>query len=222
MNRSVFIFSTDSDSGKSLITLGVMQMILKKTPNVAFLFPIIENNSVIDDYTTTVVDYFQLKMQHEETFVFPKSEAVTLYNTGKKHSLFDKILRKDKKLEEFFSFIVVEGYNSFTEKSIFYFDLNNSIAKHLHLPIIFVVNGNGKNIEELVDHILIESKNIEGNIIMVVINQTYISAEKLSEYLNNRFPSEILFVSIPPSPGLGKPTLIEVKRELKADLIIVK
>ncbi|WP_342226852.1 hypothetical protein [Candidatus Walczuchella endosymbiont of Icerya purchasi] len=55
---------------------------------MAFLLPIKENNSVIDDYTTTVVDYFQLKMQHEETFVFivfTKSEAVTLYNTGKKN-----------------------------------------------------------------------------------------------------------------------------------------
>ncbi|WP_103327171.1 phosphate acetyltransferase [Bacteroidetes bacterium endosymbiont of Geopemphigus sp.] len=224
MNQSVFIFTTDPDSGKFLVTLGIMQAIMKKTVRVAFFRPIIEqfSHSQKDDHITTVLDHFQLIMQYEEAYGFKRDEAVALYNAGKKNRLFDQIFSKYKKLEERFDFVVVEGPDFFNESSSFDFDLNNSVAKNLHLPVILVVNGEKKTADALADHVLIEQESIERNVIMIVVNKTHISTKEINKYLKNRLPSEIILVTIPPEPLLSKPTLRELKNELKASLITGK
>ena len=43
MIHSIFISSAEPYSGKSLVTIGVFEAILRKTPNVAFFKPIIRN-----------------------------------------------------------------------------------------------------------------------------------------------------------------------------------
>ncbi|VAW29633.1 hypothetical protein MNBD_BACTEROID06-1086, partial [hydrothermal vent metagenome] len=45
MIKSIFISSAEPYSGKSLITLGVYETILRKTPKVAFFKPIIRDQA---------------------------------------------------------------------------------------------------------------------------------------------------------------------------------
>lgn len=224
MNQSVFIFTTDPDSGKSLVTLGIIQAIMKKTARVAFFRPIIEqfSHDEKDDHIATVLNHFQLDMRYEEAYGFKRDEAIGLYNTGKKNRLFDQILSKYKKLEERYDFVVVEGPDFFNESSSFDFDLNNAVARNLHLPVILVVNGEKKTADTLADHVLIEQESVEGNVIMVAVNKTHVSTEELNKCLKNRLNSEIILVTIPPEPLLGKPTLKELKNELNATLITGK
>lgn len=225
MNRSVFIVTTDLYSGKSLITLGIMQMIMKKTPNVAFFRPIIDDGcqQARDNHIDTVLSHFNLKMAYENAFAFTRSEAVALHNTGKVNEFFARIIDKYKNLEKQYDFVVVEGTNFFNESSPFDFDVNNFIAKDFHLPVILVVNGEHKDSQKLTDHILIQCDAIQskGNkIIMIAINKAEISQEVLEMLFKDKGLEGIILLAIPTEPFLGKPTLKELKKVLNADLIM--
>lgn len=228
MNRSAFIITNDSYSGKSLITLGIMQMVMKKTSNVAFFRPIIDDNyqKIKDNHIKTVISHFNLKMEYEDAYAFTRKDAVNLYNNGKVNEFFSTLICKYKNLEKKFDFILVEGTNFFNEINPFDFDVNNFIAKDLNLPIILVVNGYKKNINDLYNNILVQCEAIydKGNkIIMIVINKTYYSQNKLESFFKSMgFRNGIIFLSIPLEYFLSKPTLIELKNNLNANLILGK
>ena len=46
MNKSIYIITPDSYSGKILVSLGIMQTIIRNTPNVAYFKPILDDFSV--------------------------------------------------------------------------------------------------------------------------------------------------------------------------------
>ena len=45
MNHSVYVITSSAQSGKSIVSLGLMQMLKRTTPNVAFFKPLIENKN---------------------------------------------------------------------------------------------------------------------------------------------------------------------------------
>ena len=48
MNKSVYIIATNAHSGKSVVSLGVLQMIMRNTAKVGYFRPIVESKSKKD------------------------------------------------------------------------------------------------------------------------------------------------------------------------------
>lgn len=218
INNSVFIFSTDLYSGKSLATFGMMQMIMKKKHFVTFFRPIIEEScyNVKDGHLSSVIFYFKIKIFYEEAFSFTRKEAIFLFNYGDKYKIYNYIYIQYKELENNFDFILVEGQDCYNDTQYFDIEMNTEIAKHLHLSIILALNGANKNIKTISSYI----RNQYVNFIFLVINKTLIPFQLIQSYLNRYFPSEVIVFTIPPDDILDKPTLIEIKKEFNAELII--
>lgn len=224
MNQSVFVLTTGPGSKKSLVTLGIINAIVKKKSRVAFFYPIVDEVTRKDNYIARVLDHFQLEVNYEESYGFERNKAVSLYNEGGKKQLFHQILSKYKNLQERFDFVVVEGVHFSSQSSSFDFFLNYEVAKNLDLPSVLVVNGEKKTVDDLADHLLIEREMLGVNPVMIVLNKTDVSAQELRKHLNERLPSEMILVSLPPEPlpGEGSATLIELKERLDATLITGK
>lgn len=218
INNSVFIFSNDLYSGKSLATFGIMQIIMKKKHCVTFFRPIIEESyyRLKDNHIFSVINFFKLKIYYEEAFCFTKKEAIFLYNYGYKHKIYDHIFIKHKELEESFDFVLVEGQSCPNDNYYFYSKMNTDIAKHLHLPIILVINGANKNIKTIYYHI----RNQHVDFIILVINKTLIPFQVIQSYLSHYLPTEVVVFTIPPDDILDKPTLMEIQKEFNAELLI--
>lgn len=219
-NNSVIIFSYDLYSGKSLVTFGIMQMIMKKKHCVTFFRPIIEEScyKVKDNHISSVISFFKLKIYYEEAFCFTRKEAIFLYNYGDKHKIYDHIFIKHKELEENFDFILVEGQDCPSDTQYFDVNLNTNIAKHLHLPIILVINGANKKIKTIYYYI----RSQHADFIILIINKTLIPFQLFQSYLNHYLPTEIVVFTIPPDDILDKPTLMEIKKEFDAKLLLGK
>ncbi|MDO9275753.1 MAG: AAA family ATPase, partial [Lutibacter sp.] len=43
MKKAIYIATSEANSGKSIVTLGLMRMLLGKTPKVGYFRPIIDN-----------------------------------------------------------------------------------------------------------------------------------------------------------------------------------
>ncbi len=124
MNKSVYIITPDTYSGKSLVTLGVMQMIMRNTTKVGYFKPILESKTQKDNHITTVLSHFQLEMDYEDAYVFTRNEVATLKNKGKIGEVYDTIIKRYKALESKYDFVLVEGTDLIEERNVFDINFN--------------------------------------------------------------------------------------------------
>ncbi len=224
MNRSIYIATTDSYSGKSLVSLGVFQMIMRKTSNVGYFRPVIDDYSggKKDNHIHTMLSYFKLNMDYDEAYAFSKSEVIEYKNSHQLNEVFDQIIQKYKVLEERFDFVLIEGSDFFNEGTSFEFDLNSSIAQSLNVPVLLVVKDDKENNKTLINHVKVELDSFidkEIKVIATFINRCNKEKDTILFKLKEKIKDDILFSIIPKSDSLGKPTLKEISEILNSHIL---
>lgn len=152
MNKGIYIATMEENSGKSLISLGLMQTLLGKTAKVGYFRPIIDDfpNDKKDNHIETIISHFDVDITYDAAFGLTRSQVVEKRNKGKEGEVLDIIIQKYKALEDKFDFVLVEGTDFSVKGNVFEFDTNVSVAKNLGLPTIIISSGKGKSQEELV------------------------------------------------------------------------
>ncbi|WP_417443794.1 phosphate acetyltransferase [Joostella sp.] len=225
MNKGIYIATLESDSGKSLITLGLMRTLLGKTAKVGYFRPIInedkKNNK--DNHISTVLSHFDVDLSYEDAFAFTRNEIIQKRNTGKSGEIIDTIIQKYKRLEERFDFILVEGSDFSGEGSVFEFDVNVLIAKNLGIPAILVASGVNKTKEELAGSLQLAYNtfiNKDVNVMAMIANKINPeNLELIKEELRNFLPDEIDVFAIPSIETLANPTIKEIVEALDGDVL---
>lgn len=219
MNKSIYIITPDSYSGKILVSLGIMQTIIRNTPNVAYFKPILERAD--DNHISTMISQFNLNMKYEEAFAFTRDQAITLKNQGKISEVYDTIINKYKALEERFDFVLVEGVDLAKESSTFDFNFDISIIRSLNTPALAVVKDSFTTEEALLSHTRVELNTLLENEIKVLglfINKAENHTSETKQTLEKEFKN-IHFTIIPQEEILEKPTLKEIANALNADFL---
>lgn len=224
MNRSIYIATTDSYSGKSLVSLGVFQMIMRKTSKVGYFRPVIDDYSKgkKDNHIETMLSYFKINMEYDEAYAFSRSEVIEYKNNHQLNEVFDKIIQKYKVLEERFDFVLIEGSDFFNEGTSFEFDLNSSIAQSLNVPVLLVVKDDKENVKDLVNHVKVELDSFidkEIKVIATFINRCNKDKDTIVSKLKEKIKDDILFSIIPNYDSLGKPTLKEILEILNSHIL---
>ena len=227
MNKGIYVATIEANSGKSVVVLGLMQMLLGKTAKVGYFRPIIDDlkEGERDNHINTVVSHFELDINYKKCFAFTRNQVLNLYNQGKSGEVIDTIIGKYKKLEEQFDFVLVEGTDFSHESSILDFDINILIAKNLGLPTIIVAHGEGKNVEEVADSIQLahDTFNEEVEVLSVIANK--VKEEDLNclkQELLKRIPSNTSVSAIPTIKKLSNPTLKEIVQTLDGKVLFGK
>ena len=111
MSRAIYIATGEPESGKSIITLGLMGILLGRTRKVGYFRPIIEvtDKSEKDNHIETVLSHFNLEMDYEDCYALTGTEVIQKKTTGHEGDILDAIIKKYKALEDRFDFILVEG-----------------------------------------------------------------------------------------------------------------
>ena len=225
MKKAVYIATTEPNSGKSILSLGMMQLLLGKTAKVGYFRPIIDDPAPgsTDNHINTVIGYFNLDQDAGESYALTRSEVIRKKNRDQDDEIIAKIIEKYKALEKRCDFMLVEGTSFSGEGSIIEFDINIIIAKNLGIPAMILANGMGKSGSELMDHLLIAydsfmDKGVE--VLAVVANK--VPAESLGavrEQMRAQLPPELLGYAIPLNPALGNPTIKEIVENLDAKVL---
>ncbi len=228
MTKALYIATLESHSGKSLVVLGLMQLLLGKMAKVGYFRPVIDDieKGKIDNHINTVISHFDLDMNAEDAYALTQSQVVDMFNDGRQGDILDIIIAKFKQLEERFDFILVEGSDFSSDGSIIEFDLNIDIAKNLGTPVILIDNAKGKALEEFCGNL--ESavntyiqKGIE--ILGVVANKvrpenTDVVYERLLEELKDK----TIPFTVPRVKNLSHPTLHEILESLDGKVLFGK
>lgn len=227
MSKAVYIATMESGSGKSIVTLGLMRMLLGKVAKVGYFKPIISdfNGDKKDNHIDTVRKHFDLDIEFDDAYAFTKSEVLEKQHNGK-HAIIDKIIEKFKALEEKYDFILVEGTDFSGEGTATELRINSDIAKNLGIPAIIVESGTGKTLEDFVNNMyaaydLFEEREVE--ILAVIANKIKNkNIELIKNELQKKLPKHIVVNAIPIIKTLSKPTIKEVKDSLNVKVLFGK
>ncbi len=225
MLKTVFITSTEAHSGKSIISIGLVNMLLGKAQKIGYYKPIIDQNQPQhrDDHIDTILTHFDLPMAYEDTYAFTWQEAMTKIDTESQGEMIDTIIRKFKRLDEQYDFTVVEGTDYQGEGAVFEFDINAQIAKNLGSPVIIVISGEEKTDEQVINAALSAIHNFaarEIQVLAVVANK--ISNENIKavkNLLTKQLPPGILLAIIEEDKRLKSPTMKEINEQLHGKVL---
>ncbi len=225
MIKSIYIASAEPYSGKSVLTLGLVNMLLGKTAKVAYFKPVILSPPAEqwDVHIQTVLAHFQLAQQYDDCWVFTRHQALQYLHDDLQGQMLDAIIRRYKELENKYDFVIVEGSDFAGGGSAFEFGMNELIARNLGSPAILLVSGEGKTVEEAAQEALnfyqaYRDKDIR--VLCVLVNKVDAGlVPQLNDALANLLPDTLLKAIVQKDHALGNPTVGDIFRELDGTLL---
>ncbi|MCY7423090.1 MAG: phosphate acetyltransferase, partial [Chitinophagaceae bacterium] len=225
MSKSVFIAISEPYSGKSIVALGLMNMLLSKTKKVGFFKPIVNVDPAekTDGHIETIHKHFELDIPYADMYAFTRSQALNLLQTKSTGEMIETIIEKFKRLEDKYDFTVIEGSDFSGEGIAFEFETNATIAKNLSAPVIIVITGQNKTTAQIVNNSLTVLQSFterELQVLSVIVNRVPPdSVYDVKELLQTQLPKGIIMAVIPDDINLKSPTMREVLEHLQGQLL---
>lgn len=228
MNKAVYIAASEANSGKSMLSLGLMQLLLRKKPKVGYFRPIIDNPIAgrKDNHINTILNYFKIKNTYDECYAFTRSDLIQKLHDDKEDEVIGKIIEKYKVLEQENDFVIVEGTDFSDHGTIIEMDLNVLIAKNLGIPVIIISSGLNKTLDKFIQGLQLtydSFANKDVQVISVVANKIEVRnidiiIEKVSQSLSKNISINV----IPINRKLNNPTIKELSNEINAKVLFGK
>ncbi len=123
MSKAIYIASSESNSGKSVVTLGLMNILLGKVRKIAYFKPVIRENggNHKDINIETMIDHFGLNLSYNDCYAFTYSELLKFRSEDNNAFVIDTIISKYKKLEDTHDFVLIDGMDFEGEGASFEF-----------------------------------------------------------------------------------------------------
>lgn len=227
MSKGLFITATEARSGKSAVSLGVMEMLLRKIEKVGFFRPLINADPGIeglDNDINLISSHFKLGIPYEKMYGYTTAEASNLISLGKEDEILEGILQKCNQLKETCDFVLCEGTDFASSSAAFELDINAETSKNLGFPVLLVANAYSKTVDETVRSIemALDSLGEKGcHTIATIVNRTDPQDGKvIIKHLEGRtLTKNQLVYAIPNEPSLGNPTVGEIATILGAEVL---
>lgn len=226
MTKNVFIASAEPYSGKSIVSLGLVNMLLGKAQKVGYFKPIInpDPKEKKDVHIDTVSSYFSLPHLYEDSYAFTRQQALKLLEMENQGELIDTVIHKIKKLEETHDFIIIDGSDFVGEGTSFELEANISIAKNVNAPVIIVVSGDHKSVPQVLNSALTIWRSFEGRelqVIGMIVNKVQPQqVDSLKEFLSCQLPENVVLSIIPEVKNLDAPTMKEIADHLGGKMVL--
>lgn len=226
MNKTIFIASAEPWAGKSIIAIGLINMLLRKTKNVGYFKPIITEQDAgkKEVHIEAVLDNFSLPVDYNDSYAFTRQEVLHRNDPESWNEMINTIIAKYKKLEETCDFMVIEGSDFVGEGIAFEFDSNTAIARNLGAPVLIVTTGERKSTAQIVSSALNILRNFqerEVQVLGIIVNRVPNEQENdVRQLLAMQLPKDIILSVILWEQGLQSPTMKEIKEALNAKLIL--
>ncbi|HXR82595.1 MAG TPA: AAA family ATPase, partial [Saprospiraceae bacterium] len=225
MSKNIFIATAEPYSGKSIIAIGLVNMLLGKAKKVGYFKPIINSDpkEKKDEHISTIIQHFGLDMNYDDTYAFTRSQALQMIQTSSQGEMTDTIIDKFKKLEEAYDFTVIEGSDFVGEGIAFEFDANISIAKNLSAPVIIVTSAENKTTAQVVTNTLTVVQNFQSReveVLAVVVNRVDSQqCDDVRQLLTLELQDHSIIAVIPFEKSLKSPTMKEIYARMGGQLL---
>lgn len=221
MFHSIYIAGAEPRSGKSIIVLGMMEMLRAMTPKVGFFRPVIKENNGHDPLIHLISKRYGLESDNGELYGCTREVVRKMVSEGRHEELQKLILAKYRAVQEKNDIVVCAGADFSEINSALELDFNATLANHFGCLFLPVVKGYGRTAEEIADAVRILEEHLEGEqhceLLAAFANRVPIDqVDSLNERLKgSRFP----FFVLPERYSLERPTVGEIARELRLECL---
>ena len=226
MAQGIYVSATEAHCGRSLVSLGIVELLLRTTQRVAVFRPIIRRgrDGKRDRNIDLLLTHFGLDVAYDDTFGVVSEEACDILAEEKQDDLLDRIIRRYGALEKQYDYVLVIGADFGCETSPFGFELDVTIAQSLGLPVVLLGTGAGRNVDEAVSPLLLALDEFHEkgcSVAAVIVNRAEPGdSTAISDRLERVLGREgLLTAVIPTDEKLARPTVGEIAAELDAAVL---
>jgi len=161
MADSLYIANLEKESGKLVVTLGVMELLSRRIDHVGFFRPIVPGDGREDNDINLIKKRYNVGLRYDEMAGVSHELARAMIAEGEERLLFREIVRKYGEVRRKCDFLLCEGPTIVGMSEAFDSDISIRIARELGTPTLHVVNGLGRTIAEIEENIGVAEKIYE-------------------------------------------------------------
>jgi len=222
MSENLYIASLEPNSGKLVITLGVMEMLSRRVERLGFFRTISPVSAKEDNHIRLLSGRFNLCQDEPEKMVgITHEQARARIAAGEERRLFREIVAKFKQAEAACDFLLCEGPDITHLSDAFDYDISIRIARELGTPALYVSSGHRASIAELLENVRVADKSFKQlNCPLLAIMVNRVNPEildKAEKELHQQCDTGIVIDLLPVVESLGNPTMEEIVEALDAN-----
>ncbi len=219
MARSVYVTAFEPQSGKSVVALGLVEMLSARTESVGFFRPVVEDFES-DPQVELIRHRYGIDTPAAEMAALTDAEARELLAAGEAAEIEKRVVAAYRALEERHELIVCEGTDLTGPAAAFGLDLNVRLANAIGAPVLAVVRAG--SVEAAADGVLaaraaLEQKGCELFGAIVTRMPPEHEAEAVGALIKS---GESPVYVIAEHPELGSPAVGEVATALGASALV--
>ncbi len=222
MSKNLYIATMEPRGGKSVVALGIMELLSRRLTKIGFFRPVIPDVER-DNNIQLILSRYNLKLPYEKMYAYHHEDAQHMVAVGQYDALLKNILSKYKALESQCDFVLCEGTDYTGVSSAFEFDFNADVANNLGCPILTVLNGRGKSPPEIMEGIRFARESFDScgcTILATIVNRIAPqSLEAINAHLAQEAVAGVPVYILPEAPLLGRPSVGEIATALDGRLL---
>ena len=125
MARTVYITAMEPQSGKSVVALGLMELLSARTDRVGFFRPLVASGDAPDAQIELIRGRYGLATPAQEMFALTDQEAQDKLAGGQRKEVEKRVVAAYRQLERDFDVVVCEGTDFAGSAPALDFDLNS-------------------------------------------------------------------------------------------------
>jgi phosphate acetyltransferase len=215
--RKLYVTAMEPQSGKSVVALGLMELLSARVERLGFFRPIVPSAAEPDPQIELIRRRYQLVSPYEQMHALTQDEAAAI---PAYEELRKRVVERYKQLEQGCDFVLCEGTDFTSATSALDYGLNADLANELGAPVLVVVKGG--NADETVSSVRAARNSLAHKgctIFGVVVNRVPADrVDELTRTLAGQDGSEPVYV-LPELPELAFPTVGEIAAELGAEIL---
>ncbi|HDY82823.1 MAG TPA: phosphate acetyltransferase [Halieaceae bacterium] len=218
MTESLYIASLEPNSGKLVISLGVMEMLSRRVDRLGFFRPISSGSAESDNHIRLLAERFNLSLQAQQMVGVPHEQARAWIAAGEEARLFREIVARFKQAEESCDFLLVEGPDISHFSDALDYDMSIRIARGLGAPAIYVSSGYQGAVTDLLENVRVAEKTfrqLNCPLLAVLVNRVDPDIlDSARDELLKVYDGGLLIDLLPEVEGLSNPSMEEIVEAL--------
>jgi len=215
--RNVYITAMGPQSGKSVVALGLMELLSARTDRVGFFRPLVASGVGADPQIELMRARYGLDVPPKDMFALTDDEAQAAIAGGDSDEVKKRVVAAYRRLEAGCDVVVCEGTDFAGQSPALDFELNADLANELGCPVLVVVSGRSPDEAVEAARVARESLRRKGcELFGVVVNRVPIGIlGEVREGLADQDEERSVYV-LPEQPELAYATVAEVATALDA------
>jgi hypothetical protein len=145
--RNVYLAAIEPGSGKTMVALGLMDLLSRRLGRVGYFRPVIAGDAAPDEDIELIRRRYRLAQAYEDSWAVTLDDLRAMSDRGRYDVLLKRILEAFRRLDRSTDLVLVEGGDFTGASRALELDFNAELANHLGCLVLLVIRGSrwGRN-----------------------------------------------------------------------------